>query len=222
MSRKLKSIILGIFDKHQHNRQYMRLISRYLPGTLLKDWTPKNAAKYGHLYIVQYFIKTNIICTKNEDYNSANEQYIRISAENGHLSILEYLWKFRTDKNTFNYWSLMPGASACMSINNEIASNGHLNILKFLQQKGVKYISCTANAAAGNGHLNIVQYLRDNNVHCDFYGADSAAIQGHLHILQDLYKYGIQCTSTSLNIVKRKNNQEIVQFLEEHGIIPQN
>lgn len=67
--------------------------------------------------------------------------------------------------------------------------------------------------AAKNGNLNIVKYLNENGIKSTYNTFDYSIIYGHLKIVKYLYENGLNCTRIALNDAVKNGNFEIIKFL---------
>ena len=102
---------------------------------------------------------------------------------------------------------------------NVAASNGHLEMVQYLETKGILCTRDGANGAASNGHLKMVQYLETKGIVCTQEGADWAAENGHLEMVQYLGNRGIVCTHAGADGAAKNKHLETVQYLENQGIL---
>jgi len=154
------------------------------------------AVVYGHLKILKYFIRRQVIAPWQEISARA--------AENGHLHILKYLAKYNWQYNT----------SACSNA----ALNGHLDCLAFLHERArAPWDWRTAAWAAGNGHLHILKYLLE----CEYEVFDKKACQyaaagGHLDCLKCLHEVAkVPLDSRIANAAAEYGHLNILEYLVE-------
>jgi hypothetical protein len=69
---------------------------------------------------------------------------------------------------------------------NNAAGNGHLDVLKWLEDKGILSNELGANNAASNGHLNVVSYLIEKGIYPDEEGIINGLTKGFLGLLEIL------------------------------------
>ena len=67
---------------------------------------------------------------------------------------------------------------------NEAACSGHLHLVKWLWEKGIRSDHRGAESAARNGHLVTLKWLHKQDIWCTTRGADDAAVYGDLVILK--------------------------------------
>jgi hypothetical protein len=110
-------------------------------------------------------------CQNGTHYHSFNCTTLW-AGRHGHLSIL----KSRRD-------SILP-----THFMDEVASLGHLHIVKWLHETSEGCTTYAMNFAATNGHLHIVQWLHENRDEgCTTVAMTNAIRNGHLHVIQWLY-----------------------------------
>lgn len=155
-----------------------------------------NAARGGHLPIIQYLAKGKIYATDTANY----------AAENGHLDILEWLGDNNVLPNNY-------GADlACKS--------GHLHIIQWLKKRGVTPTVCGANNLCCYDHTDALQWLRTHNIYPDSKGADLAAEKGHLTILKYLDKHNIRATQEGINLAAKKGHLTTLYWFAHKGRYP--
>lgn len=115
----------------------------------LYDWYYDNAARFGHLNVLQYFIEQKCPISKE----------ITIYATLGnHLNIIKYMNDIMP--NDFNN---ITNADMCTIA----ALMGHFDLLKWLHQNNYCWNENTCCAAALGGHLEILKYLHENGCQWD-------------------------------------------------------
>ena len=97
------------------------------------------AAKYGHLNVINWLNEHNI---------PLDRMSIRIAAGNGQLEVLKLANPALFDNFTID--------AACLG--------GHLEIVRWLEQRGIHPNFSCADSAAMNGHLNILTYLEQQHI----------------------------------------------------------
>jgi hypothetical protein len=134
------------------------------------------AAYHGYLGLLQ---NNNNLYLTQEAMNNA--------AEMGHLEVIEFLHKNRTEGCT----------TFAM---NAAAEYGHLEIVKYLHENICPATNCEGNGsggctryamnmAAANGHLEVVKYLHKNRKEgCTEYAMTSASKNGHLEVVKYLHE----------------------------------
>ena len=189
-------------------------------------WTPLHyACRYGHLKIVQYFIREkhcNLLCENNN--GSTPLHYACVT---GHLNIAQYLIREKhCNPSCVNKYAGTPLHYAC--------SNGRLNIAEYLIKEEHCNPSCEDNNgwtplynACRYGRLNIAQYLireeHCNPSHKSNNGSTPlhyACINGHLNIGQYLIREehcNPSCENndgeTPLHYACRRGHLNIAQYL---------
>ena len=159
----------------------------------------KNAARGGHIEILQWLVKRDIF-NKNNICTSA--------AKTGQIHVIEW-----ARSNVLNCkWN----SETC----NAAAKGGHINTIIWLMSNGCNFYTygiCTM--AAKKGHLNILDAWSE---YCDNGIFRLAILHGHFHILEwgDANKY-IFINHTFLIVIFKEairlNNLEIVKWCIEKG-----
>ncbi|GMF10268.1 unnamed protein product [Phytophthora lilii] len=113
-------------------------------------------------------------------------------------------------------WGLDHGGVCSTQAMDMAASNGHLEVVKWLHHHHTD--GCTTQAldsAARNGHLHVVQWLHGNRTEGGTTAAmDGAATAGHLDVLKWLHDHRHEgCTTSAMNGAARENRLNILQWL---------
>jgi hypothetical protein len=98
---------------------------------------------------------------------------------------------------------------------NEAACSGHLHLVKWLWEKGIRSDHRGAESAAGNGHLVTLKWLHKQDIWCTTRGADDAAVYGDLVILKWLDKQDIRCSFLGANYAAEGGHLETLKWLHE-------
>ena len=99
----------------------------------------------------------------------------------------------------------------------EAASNGHLDVVKFLHSIGK---DCTTNAmddASNYGHIEIVKFLHSIGKDCTTKAMDWASKNGHLEIVKYLHSIGKEYTEWAMDWASENGHLEVVKFLHSIG-----
>ncbi|CAH0491106.1 unnamed protein product [Peronospora farinosa] len=125
------------------------------------------------------------------------------AATNGHLEIVQYLHRHRTEGCTV---AAMNGA----------AQNGHMEVVQFLHTQRTE--GCTVAAmdgAARNGHLDMVMFLHTyRGEGCSTAAMDNAAAGGFLEVVRFLHDNRNEgCTTKAMDEAARSGHLETVKFL---------
>jgi ankyrin repeat protein len=186
------------------------------------------AVKNGNLEIVKWLYKKGLLLNRNQP-NTA--------AENDHLEIVK--WIYGVDDGIVKGEVTPEGADLT-------AENNHLDMIKFLKDKGVEASNVGVNGAAQNNHLEMVmfhstendtiatsngvnraaykgymemvKYLYSKGVEADDWVADYAANNGHLEMVQFLHKNNIKVTTKGATWASNNGHEQIVKFLKKKGI----
>ena len=78
----LKHHIVNAFRPQSHNIQHYRIIYSFIPGKRIQDWLPDEAARNGHLFVVETLHDHDLHCSSTGG---------NLACQNGHLEIIEYL-----------------------------------------------------------------------------------------------------------------------------------
>jgi len=65
-----------------------------------------------------------------------------------------------------------------------VAANGHLDVLKWARENGCPWNEWTCTNAAENGHLDVLKWARENGCPWDEWTCEYAAGSGHLDVLK--------------------------------------
>ncbi len=158
--------------------------------TLKPDWNNRynvhsfalQAAQEGHTGFVRYFVEQ-----KDVDIHYYNEELLRVAAEKGRLSVVDYLLKAGAEPSAHN-----AGAYK------EAAAGGHLEVFKRLlaaQDDFETEMAEMLSSAAGKGRVEIVRFLFDAK-YVAVSDADSslvsAAREGHDNVVAELLLRGVK------------------------------
>jgi hypothetical protein len=75
----------------------------------------------------------------------------------------------------------------------EVASLGHLEVLKWARENGCEWDSGTCAYAAQGGHLEVLKWARENGCDWDSNTCTYAAEGGHLEVLKWAREHGCEC-----------------------------
>ncbi|KAF0682494.1 Aste57867_25387 [Aphanomyces stellatus] len=105
----------------------------------------------------------------------------------------------------------------CGKYVNHAAACGHVDLVRFLVDRRVKYTANALDGAAANGHLDVVVYLHEKASRCTTYAMDGAAANGHLDIVQFLHAHRTEgCTTDAMDDAATNGHDNIVHFLLQH------
>jgi hypothetical protein len=97
------------------------------------------------------------------------------------------------------------------------ASNGHLDALKFLHERGCPWDACVCTAAASKGHIEVLRYLHEHGCPWAVHTFEAAPYCGRVEVVRYLHEHGCPWTAHVLEIAAHCGNLEIVRYLHEHG-----
>lgn len=102
---------------------------------------------------------------------------------------------------------------------NFAAAGGYLDILKWLRSKGVLPDQLTGASAAGGGHVNILEWLVQIGAPLDHSAADAAARKGRIETLRWLHSIGISSDMTSISNPIATGRLDVIQELDREGVL---
>ncbi|RLN86518.1 hypothetical protein BBJ28_00011902 [Nothophytophthora sp. Chile5] len=164
-----------------------------------------------------------------------------VAAENGHLEVLQFLHSIddgamenrvrkrqHGDRETVFKWEPLCSREAI----DRAASNGHLGVIKWLDQnRSEGYSHKALPLAVCGGHTEVVKWLLERNsddgpVDAAHYSTldghpnlamNFAAMYGHLSIVKLLHVRGAEgCTTEAMDGAAQNGHLEVVQWLHEH------
>lgn len=126
-----------------------------------------------------------------------NDIHVSISLKRDYVS--EKIWK--TNEYTIN----------------KASKNGHLDVVKFLYDKGANYTNDAIDLASSRGHLDVVKFLL--NVGSEFtYAIDYACENGHLEVVKYLHSIGGKvCGPSAMDSAAENGHIEVVKYLDSIG-----
>ncbi|EGG19739.1 hypothetical protein DFA_00317 [Cavenderia fasciculata] len=159
-------------------------------------------AAVGHVDLFEYLI------TRYPNINIVIDAKIEAS-EAGHLPILKSLDSINRGRSglkddTFDF--------------RKAISNGHLNVVEYLTDKGFKYTG-SISAAVQSGRLSLVKYLHYNQtgMAVSHDAMDRAATMGSLGILKFLHEHRPEgCSKIAMDKASEKGYLEVVKWLHEN------
>jgi hypothetical protein len=98
------------------------------------------------------------------------------------------------------------------------ATGGHLELLKYLREKGYEWDESTCAYAASEGHVHVLEYLRTNG--CPWSShlcLHFAAAGNHLDTLKWLREHGCPWDSNLTAVAAENGHFEMLKWLHEHG-----
>ncbi|EGZ24389.1 hypothetical protein PHYSODRAFT_487528 [Phytophthora sojae] len=163
------------------------------------------AARGGHLEVVRW-LRTHLM-------EQVESRALDEAAANGFVEVVEFLHQEWT---AAKLESNRGSCSATARAMNGAASNGHLGMVKWLDED--RDDGCTGDAmnrAAWNGHLEVVKWLHEHRTEgCTQQAMNMAAKGGHLEIVQFLHEQRREgCTYNAMDWAAHENHLEIVQWL---------
>lgn len=160
----------------------------------------------GHVDLVEYFVSIGI------DIDDLNESLL-IASSKGYLDLVQYLHQ-RGGKLDWHF--IHPLRMA--------ATNGHLNVVKYIIDNGIPDRGGVAiSDAIRGGYLEIVKYLYERDKYIDNRWGVLACAFGHLEILRFLHQMGFKLDysfNRSLRLASEEGYFDIVMYLFENGINP--
>ena len=188
------------FDYKDGNfKEQHRLLTLYKNTDL-----SQNAAEDGYFSLLKYAISNDverpILCR----YADA-----KLAARKGHVEIVKWLMEKFPLQGYINEYFI----DAC--------SNGHLQLVKYLINNGVKVVGSGLFIAARDGHFDIVQYLVECGANVNQYNPlVNASIRGASKIVKYLIENGADIhidDNIALKYAVQYNDLDLVKFLVEHG-----
>ncbi|KAG1702111.1 hypothetical protein DVH05_009903 [Phytophthora capsici] len=118
-------------------------------------------------------------------------------------------------------WGLEHGGVCTTAAMDAAASNGHLEVVRWLHRHRTD--GCTKRAlddAASYGHLEVVRWLHYNRTEgCSIKAMDGAATHGHLDVVKWLHRHRNEgCTTAAMNGAATGNHIDVVQWLHDHRL----
>lgn len=98
------------------------------------------------------------------------------------------------------------------------ARGGHLEVLKWLREKGCPWDEEVCAAAARGGHIETLRYLRDNGCPWDEGTCNLAAVGGHLSVLEFARDRGCPWSQDTYHAAKSSRHAKaVLRWLETRG-----
>lgn len=101
---------------------------------------------------------------------------------------------------------------------NCVAQKGSINTLQWLELRGILPDKYGVNWAAGCGRIDMLQWLESRGILPDRDGARSAGQHSHIHILEWLYNRRIIPTHDGAKFITLYCNVEVLEWLEKKNI----
>lgn len=163
-----------------------------------------------------------------------------IAAHHGFMDVVQWLFAEYCDDPDVDIFNLRrETAYPYMYPMDAAASNGHLDVLKYLHElsttlevntrkrkRGDELVTedkpiCTAEAMAGaasGGHLATVQWLHDTRkLNCSSTAMEAAAGDGHLEVLQWLHQHSSEkCSTRTMDHAAAFGHLEVVKWLHQN------
>ncbi|DBA02764.1 TPA: hypothetical protein N0F65_010692 [Lagenidium giganteum] len=164
-----------------------------------------NAAESGHVDIVQYFIDRQAISNVREALMEA--------ISNGHSNVVQML---------IEYVDLDPEDAQLVYALSEAAASGHVSVLELVHQLLPHVQSALPNMedAASNGHLDVVRFLAAlRSTDCSSAMIEKVAGYGHLHVLEFLHQHcAPEYTVEAMDRAAGYGHLEVVRFFHMHSV----
>jgi hypothetical protein len=93
-------------------------------------------------------------------------------------------------------------------------SNGHLNIIKYLNESGIKYPENAMDIAIKNGHKNIIKQLISEHIELTQVHMAIAVENHNLDIIKFLHKNGLVVTWRHARYLKEY--PDILKYIQQH------
>eukprot|EP00594_Rhizosolenia_setigera_P006600 CAMPEP_0178953024 /NCGR_PEP_ID=MMETSP0789-20121207/8183_1 /TAXON_ID=3005 /ORGANISM="Rhizosolenia setigera, Strain CCMP 1694" /LENGTH=220 /DNA_ID=CAMNT_0020634225 /DNA_START=287 /DNA_END=946 /DNA_ORIENTATION=+ len=140
---------------------------------------------------------------------SVLREICEVAAREGKIDVLDETWNNVNDKEI-----IFEG------MDHFAAWNGKLNVLKWLEDRGLNFEgeNCV-HEAAGGGHLHIIQWLReekDLELDGSLYDC-TIEYSGQLHILRWLREKEVPWTEFTFHYAAERGNLNILQWLHDEG-----
>jgi ankyrin repeat protein len=101
----------------------------------------------------------------------------------------------------------------------QAVKGGNIEILKYLREIGCKWNSNVCYAAALNGHLDILRYIRESDPELPWHPdvCGIAAINGHIEILRYAHENGCPWSEDVCTFAAKKGNLDILKYAYKNG-----
>jgi len=208
-------ILQLIVDQLDH-RSYYRLSAtcKYYQNVLLSTQFIKH--RLNLFFIINDVLKDLSLYDRLKQLSIVSGN-INIAIDNDFRSIVSYLVVLYTTPVMKDPKSFHQPCINKHNINRLIEYN-YYDELVYLHNKGLNFTDYMAIMAAQKGHLDMLIYMENNGLPIQNYIIDEAAGCGHLHILEH-YDTMVSATAYGAKKAINNNHQEIVEFLNERGII---
>lgn len=155
---------------------------------------------------------TNNLCQSDDLWNAkismlTNTQVIKDKSNN------------QSAKDFYFYLKDLLNKNKDQQLANKAASNGNLNVLKWLAEKNILPDQEGVNSAAHFEKFNVLEWLAGRNILPDQDAADRATISGHLDVIKWLAKKDILPTESGIIKSYRSENYNIIKWLEDEGFL---
>ena len=159
-----------------------------------------------HYDVLQWLL----CCDKKHCYIHHVDNIIHKACNDGDLSLLRCLKEIgmmRIDNVKYSYCS---------------SRNGHIDVLMFLYENGMKFNAWTCTMAALEGRLDVLMFLRslvkdDDEMYWDSTTTAAASYTNQLEVLQYLRLKGCCWDSNSFRLSSQAQNHQIISYLITQG-----
>ncbi len=157
------------------------------------------------------------ILFKDKKYGPKDKWTQRKAAEYGHLDLLKLKISqvslcIHADFGVFAPKIKDNGINNC-DIIDIAAENGHVEMVKYLETKGLKCSQDGINSAAHHGDVKMVKYLYQQGLRCNQNGIDEAALHGYVKMIEYLYTKGLKCSQDGINRAAHQGHVKMVKYL---------
>jgi len=97
------------------------------------------------------------------------------------------------------------------------ALEGHLEVLKYLHEKGCPWDRWTCAKAALGGHLEVLKYAHEKGCPWDRWTCTYAAEYGHLEVLKYAHEHGCPWDEETCKWAARKGHLEVLKYAHANG-----
>lgn len=153
----------------------------------------------GHIDLVSYI---------DHNYNMRPDQYgYTFALRNGHIPMIIYMETMYDG----NFIITREDVDEC-------AKKGLLNMVLYLEKRGFHPSSLIINEVAYNGHLEMLKYLETRyGYKCTEAALQITAFNGYLPIMKHLENQGFSYSASTINIVASRGHLDVIKHLESLG-----